>query len=157
MQFAVSATRYSLRAIAEHDGIELVDPPPPQPAPLGYDEAGRKLVEQIEAFPGDDPAAAYQRDSAAALARYMQRWATFGAHVTGADLDDVAEVLGQRPADMETALAELDTFVSDAGPQEDARLIRLFHRWLKRQDFLLHECGEGYSYVGLELQPIPSR
>jgi len=157
MQFAVAPTRFSLRAIAEHDGIELEDPQPPKAAPIGYAEAGRKLVEQLEGLPAGDKAATYQRDSAAALGRYMQRWATFGADVIASDLDDMAELLGRRPATQEEAMAELDAFVAAAGPEEDSRLIRLFHRWLMRQDFLLHECGPSYGYVGQNLQPIPPR
>lgn len=157
MQFAVSATRFSISAMAEHDGVALTDPDMPKARPLGYGEAGRKLIEQLDALPGGTPAAAYQRDSAAALARYMQRWATFGAEVTTADMDDVEQLLGQRFADADAAMAALDAFVADAEPEEDARLIQHFHRWLKRQNFLLRECGEGYRYIDFDLQPIPPR
>lgn len=157
MQFAVSATRFSISAMAEHDGIALVDPDLPRPRQIGFDEAGRKLVAQMEALPGGTPAADYQRESAAALARYLRRWATYGAEVAAADMDDVEQLLGRRFDDGDAAMAAVDAFVADAGPEEDARLTRHFHRWLKRQNFLLRDCGDSYRYIDFDLQPIPPR
>jgi aminoglycoside phosphotransferase (APT) family kinase protein len=157
MQFAVSATRFSISAMAEHDGITLVDPDLPKARQTGFDEAGRKLVAQMEALPGGTAAADYQRESAAALARYLRRWATYGAEVAAADMNDVEQLLGRRFDDGDAAMAALDAFVTDAGPQEDARLTQHFHRWLKRQNFLLRDCGESYRYIDFDLQPIPPR
>lgn len=157
MQFAVSGTRFSISAIAEHDGVVLTDPDMPQARQTGFDEAGRRLVEQMEALPSDTPAAAYQRDSAAGLARYMQRWATYGAEVTAADRTDIEELLGQRFAEIDAAMTALDAFVAAAGPADDARLTQHFHRWLKRQNFLLRDCGESYQFIDFDLQPIPPR
>lgn len=157
MQFAVSATRFSISAMAEHDGIALVDPDLPKARQTGFDEAGRKLVAQMEALPGGTPAADYQRDSAAALARYLRRWATYGAEVAAADMDDVEQLLGRRFVDGDAATVAVDAFVADAGPEEDARLTLHFHRWLKRQNFLLRDCGDGYRYIDFDLQPIPKR
>lgn len=157
MQFAVSATRFSISAIAEHDGYTLVDPDLPMARQIGFDEAGRRLVEQLDALPGGTPAADYQRGSAAALARYMRRCATYGAEVAAADMDDVETLLGQRFDDPDAAMAALDAFVADAGPEADARLAQHFHRWLKRQNFLLRDCGDSYRYIDFDLQPIPPR
>ena len=157
LQFAVSATRFSISAMAEHDSVTLIDPDPPVAQAIGYVEAGRKLIEQIDAFPGDGAGMTYQRNSAAALARYMQRWAAYGAAVVAADMDDVEQLLGHRPDNGDAAMAALDTFVANAGPADDARLIQHFHRWLKRQNFLLRGCGKGYDYIDMDLQPIPPR
>ncbi|CAM8626272.1 phosphotransferase [Sphingobium sp.] len=157
MQFAVSATRFSISAIAAHDGVALTDPDLPVPRQIGFDEAARKLVAQVEALPGGSAAADYQRDSAAALARYLRRWATYGAQVAAADMDDVEALLGQRFDDDDAAMAALDAFVAQAGPEMDSALTRHFHRWLKRQNFLLRDCGDNYRYIDFDLQPIPPR
>ncbi len=155
MHFAVATARWSITAIAAHDGLTLTDPPVPQAAPIGWEQAGRHLVRQIAGMPGGDAAADYARGSAAALALYQQRWLTYGAAVEAADRADAIALLGHTPGhDM---LADIEAFVRAAGADQDARLTQYFHDWLRRQDFLLTGCGVASYNVGLDLQPIPER
>lgn len=157
MQFSVSASRFAIRAIADHGSHPLADPATPRAMPGGFAQAGHHLVRQLEALPGGTPAEAYARDSATALARYQQRQATYGADILAADMADAEALVGRPLADWDAAQAAVEAHVAAAGPAEDARLAQHFHRWLKRQDFLLHDCGPAYAYVGFDLQPIAAR
>jgi aminoglycoside phosphotransferase (APT) family kinase protein len=157
LNFAVATSRWCVSAMAEHDGIRLDDPPEPNARPMGYCQAGAHLERQIADLPAANAAGEYDRDAAAALARYQQRWLTYGAAVLEADFDDCEELLGTRPASQADMMTQLETHVLRAGLEEDAKLIRHFHRWLRRQDFLLTSCGIASYNVGLDLQVIPKR
>jgi aminoglycoside phosphotransferase (APT) family kinase protein len=157
LNFAVATTRWSYTAMAAHMGLVLTEPHTPAARPMGFDRAGLHLVRQIEGLPASDAATLYSRDSAAALALYQQRWLTYGADILDADLSDTAALIGRRPADQADMMAQLEAFVAQVGPKEDARLIQHFHNWLRRQDFLLTGCGIASTFVGLDLQIIPER
>lgn len=157
LNFAVATTRWSYTAMAAHMGLALTEPQIPTASPMGFDQAGAHLVRQIGDLPASDAATTYSRESAAALARYQQRWLTYGADILDADLADTAALIGHRPADQVDMMAQLEAFVAQAGPDDDARLIQHFHNWLRRQDFLLTGCGIASTFVGLDLQIIPER
>lgn len=157
MQFAVATSRWCVKAMAEHAGISLTEPPEPNASPMGFEQAGIHLVRQIGNLPADDPNVAYDRDSAAALAQYQQRWLTYGASVLEADLADCEVLTGNRAKNQNDMMQVVEGFVLQAGEADDARLIQHFHNWLLRQDFLLTGCGAASSFVGLDLQVIPAR
>jgi aminoglycoside phosphotransferase (APT) family kinase protein len=157
LNFAVATSRWCITAMAEHDGIGLDDPAEPEARTMGFSQAGLHLERQIADLPATDAAGDYSRDAAAALARYQQRWLTYGAAVLEADFGDCAQLMGARPASQADMMAQLEAYVLRAGPEEDAKLIRHFHRWLRRQDFLLIGCGIASYNVGLDLQVIPER
>jgi aminoglycoside phosphotransferase (APT) family kinase protein len=157
LNFAVATARWSYTAMAAHMGLPLSEPPTPVARAMGFNQAGTHLVRQIGTLPAPDVQTAYSRDSAAALALYQQRWLTYGSDILNSDLDDTAAVIGQRPADQDDMMEKLETFVLQAGPEYDARLIQHFHNGLRRQDFLLTGCGIASAFVGLDLQIIPER
>lgn len=157
LNFAVATSRWCVTAMAAHDGVQLANPLEPEASLMGFAQAGQHLARQIAAMPGADPATAYARDSAAALAQYQQRWLTFGAHVLAADLADTEALIGTRPSGQDDMMARLEAFVLHAGAEYDARLIQHFHNWLQRQSFLLTGCGIASYNVGLDLQVIAPR
>ena len=157
MQFAVATSRWCFKAMAEHGGITLSDPPTPVATPMGFEQAGRHLVRQIRDLPAPNTNADYARESAAALAQYQLRWLTYGASVLADDLDDCQRLTGKRPNGQDDMMQHLESYVVHADAREDARLIQHFHNWLRRQDFLLTGCGAASSFVGLDLQVIPAR
>jgi aminoglycoside phosphotransferase (APT) family kinase protein len=157
MQFAVATSRWCIKAMAEHAGISLTEPPVPEANPRGFAQAGVHLIRQIGNLPASDDNVAYDRDSAAALAQYQQRWLTYGVSVVEADLDDCETLTGKRAKDQNDMMQLLEAFVQTADASDDGRLIQHFHNWLRRQDFLLTGCGAASSFVGLDLQIIPAR
>jgi aminoglycoside phosphotransferase (APT) family kinase protein len=157
LNFSVATARWSYTAMAAHMGLQLSEPREPVARIIGFGQAGVHLVRQIGTLPVLDDQTAYARDSAAALARYQQRWLTYGADILDADLDDTAVLIGQRPAHQDDMMEKLEAFVLQVGPEYDVRLIQHFHNWLRRQDFLLTGCGIASAFVGLDLQIIPER
>jgi len=157
MQFAVATSRWCVKAMAEHAGINLTEPPVPVASPMGFEQAGCHLVRQIGNLPADDANVAYDRDSAAALAQYQHRWLTYGASVLEADLADCETLTGKRAKNQNDMMQLVENFVLHAGEADDARLIQHFHNWLRRQDFLLTGCGAASSFVSRDLQIIPRR
>ncbi len=157
MHYAVWASRASIKAIAEHSGVVLAEPAEPELRPLGFSEAARHLVRHIGAMRGGTPVDDYARDAGAALALYLQHWNDFGPDVVAANLADASALVGRPLTDWDEAQAAVEAFVAAAGPQDDARLVQHFHNWLRRQDFLLRDCGQASFLVGGELQPIAAR
>jgi aminoglycoside phosphotransferase (APT) family kinase protein len=157
MQFAVATSRWCVKAMAEHAGISLTEPPLPEASPMGFEQAGIHLVRQIGNLPAGDDIVAYERDSAAALAQYQARWLTYGASVLAGDLTDCAALTGTGAADQTDMMRLVEAHVLQADESDDARLIQHFHNWLRRQDFLLTGCGTASSFVRLDLQAIPPR
>jgi hypothetical protein len=157
LNFAVATSRWCVTAMAAHDGVQLSELRTPVATAIGFDQAGHHLVRQIAGMAGPDPASAYVRDSAAALAHYQQRWLSYGADVLAADIADTETLIGTRPTGQADMMERLEAFVLQAGSDYDARLIQHFHRWLHRQSFLLTGCGIASYNVGLDLQVIPER
>jgi aminoglycoside phosphotransferase (APT) family kinase protein len=157
MNFAVATSRWCVKAMAEHAGISLAEPPAPQASPMGFERAGFHLARQIGDLPAPDEITTYLRDSATALARYQQRWLTYGSSVIAADMADCERLMGARPKDQDDMMRLLEAYVLQTDGTEDACLIQHFHTWLRRQDFLLTGCGVASTFVGLDLQKIPLR
>lgn len=157
LQFSVATSRWSISAIAQHDGVTLTDPPLPELAETGFSRAGFHLERLITGLPAETESSRYARDSAVALAHYLHRCQLFGGAVLAADLDDAATLLGHRPSGQEEMMALIDAHVRTAKPADHAALTRHFHRWLKRQSFLLQGCGTEAGMAGLDLQPIARR
>ena len=157
LNYSVGTSRWMIRAMADHMGIELVDPADPGEEPLGFSQAARHLVRHIEAFPGGTPADDYARDSAAHQAFYLGRVNDFGLSVRAADLADVAALTGRHHDTWASAQAALSEWVAKAGPESDAALLQHFHNWLQRQAFMLRGCGPAAYLPTVDLQPIRER
>ena len=157
MNYCVATSRWMIRAMADHDGVVLKDPPAPKANQLGFAQAGRHLIRHLSMMPSGTPAEDYARDSAVAQTTYMARQAEFGLDVLAANLLDIEEITGERLDTWDAALAALSRYVASADRQSDAALILLFHRWLQRQAFLLEGCGPAAFLPAKDLQPIRQR
>ena len=157
LNYSVGTSRWMIRAMADHMGIALVDPPEPTERSLGFSQASRHLVRHVEAFPDGTPAQDYARDSAAHLAFYMGRVNDFGLSVLEEDLADVAALTGTRHDDWQSAQQALSEWVADAGEEADALLLQYFHNWLQRQAFMLRGSGPAAFLPTVDLQPIRER
>src|SRR3546814_5139519 len=101
-------------------------------------------------MPDGTPVEDYARDSAAALARYMSRCNDYGQDILARDLAEASALVGHRLDDKDEAQAAVQAYVRTASPQEDGRLAQHFHNWLRRQEFLLRDCGQASFLVGVD-------
>src|SRR3546814_125452 len=64
--------------------------------------------------------------------RYLRNMAHYGLWQESADLDEATAILGERPSDVKDADRRMKAHVQQAGPEENERLIRYFHRKIMR-------------------------
>jgi len=142
--WSVCYGRCGLEVMARRVGVPL-DPPR---LPEGEGDPSRRgiatahLVDLLDParVEGEDPASrdrAYDADRMQRIAVYLERADRFGAALEADDLDDVAALLGARPATWQEGEERLERLVLEAGPERDPELIRYFHRRLLREEFLL--------------------
>ncbi len=131
----VLCSRWSLDVLGRLVGARLdpVELPPSTPSIRA--PAHRLMVRGLD--PTSDSGAAYERSRLQRVAVYLERADRYGPALDAASLDELAAVLGQRPLSRRDADAELERLVLDAPPGRDAELVRLFHRQLQREEFLL--------------------
>jgi hypothetical protein len=127
----------TLDCLAQILGAPLPDVSLPDAMPSRDAGISAALPLTIRGLVADDPVALFRRDSTAAIAEYLRMTNAHGAAVEAADLDDVGELLGERPASWETGDAALERFVLDAGPEHNIALTQLFTRRTLRQLLLL--------------------
>jgi hypothetical protein len=149
----VICSRWGLDVMARLTGADMTPPPVPPDAPTPRASAYATLVAGLspEREP-DDPGRAYHLGSLQRISQYLQQVDRHGAAFDAADRDELAAILGHRPASWEDGEAELERFVLEAGPEHDATLVRFFRRRLQREEILL---GPALGYLsGSTLPPI---
>lgn len=157
MNYMIATGRWAIRAIAEHVGVTLTEPGMPQERPLGFSRAAGHLREQIMTMPATNPPEEYTRDSAAALSLYLARWNDYGQDLVARDLADASALLGRPLDEWNAAQQVIEDHVLAAPPSEDGRIVQYFYNWLRRQEYLVRDCGAGSFLVGVDLQYIPER
>lgn len=128
--------RRTLDAIAEIVGVELDDVhdialPPPHVTPL-EDQAIDKLVLELSRLETTTDFPPWQRDVLISLPGFLRNQAHYGRWVEEEDLREAGELLGSCPSDLSEADAKLKAFVQAADVEQDATLVRLFHRRIAR-------------------------
>jgi aminoglycoside phosphotransferase (APT) family kinase protein len=131
--------RCGLEVMADMTGTELDLPSLPDGRPSRRSPAIAQLVELLDpGAAGNDGEAAYRLDRMQRTAVYLDRSDRHGPALEADDLDDVAEILGHRPATWQEADAALEALVLESGPERDAEFMRYFHRRLAREEALLY-------------------
>ena len=147
MQWCNETNLFATEAIAEYLGVELPAADVPEPRRSRGALAHEHLVRQLRAVEADDEFLRYELRSAFRLARHLQRVDEIGAAVVDADLDDLHELLGHRPASWSDGDAELERFV--LADREDGRhdetLLALFHRRNLREQMLNGPAGSAMA------------
>jgi aminoglycoside phosphotransferase (APT) family kinase protein len=145
LQWCGETDLFAVEALADEMGIELgpVDLPPVEVTPVA--KAHAHLVSSLWDLPVADEAAEYERRRAFRLARHLQRFDEIGRACVAADLDDMASLLGHRPATWQDGDAELERSVLEDGGRHDEELIRLFHRRLWRAHQLMGPAGSAMT------------
>jgi hypothetical protein len=126
--------RVPVELIARRAGVVVEPPTLPDPRPTRRSSAYGFLVEVLG---GAGRGASYEADVALRVAQYLRRADEYGAALDADDLDDVAELLGRRPADVREADAALEDLVLGASPDLDGPLARYFVRRCLREEALL--------------------
>ena len=132
-QYALTA----LEALAHVTGTEIPSVELPEPVSTRDTVVHDALAAVIRTLGADDDVARFRRDSTAVLAEYLGRVERYGPAIEAAYLDEVAAILGARPADWATADATLEAFVLSAGPEHDGALLQLFIRVSLRRLLLM--------------------
>jgi aminoglycoside phosphotransferase (APT) family kinase protein len=129
--------RLCLEVMAHVLGVELEPLELPVPEPTRATPAHGALASLLEAGQDRDPIRAFQIANARRLAVWTSRADLYGPALEAQDLDEVAALLGRRPATWSEADEALEKWVATAGPESDAALVRYFQRRFRRHEFLL--------------------
>jgi hypothetical protein len=119
--------RAAVEVIAQSLGLALEAPalPAAEPAPGGT------------VAPDPTDFETYQADARTRWAGVERRSRELGPGLEADDLDDVARILGRRPASRAEADAALEPLVMEAGPERDGELAAYFHRRSLRDETLV--------------------
>jgi aminoglycoside phosphotransferase (APT) family kinase protein len=146
MQWASETNLFALEGLAEIMGVktlDTVDVPEPRNSPVA--KAHQHLVRSLRSLDLADEYDRHQLRIAFRLARHLQRFDEIGDACTEADLDDLRDFLGHRPATWQDGDAELEAFVLADGGAHDEELLQLFHRRYLRYKMLLGPEGSAMA------------
>jgi aminoglycoside phosphotransferase (APT) family kinase protein len=138
LQWCNETNLFAVEALADLLGIELhpVDLPEPELSPAAVPAA--HLVQALRS--GD-----YEQRTLFRLARHLQRVDEIGRRCVAADLDDLAGILGHRPATWQEGDAALEAYVLADDGSSDEALVHLFHRRLWRAHQLMGPAGSAMT------------
>lgn len=134
---------HTIESIARQAGVALSTVSLPDPMPMPYHGAIAALPGMIESLPVPPGIAEHQRRCASTVAQLSHRVGTYGQAIDAADLDDIEQLLGQRPTDRAAGDQALEHAVLTAAPDRDAALIALLHRRVMRQLLLIEPMLTG--------------
>ena len=145
LQWCNETNLFAVEALADTLGIELasVELPEAEVSPVAV--ASEHLVRMLRTLPVPDEFADYSKRTAFRLARHLQRFDQIGRACAEADLDDLAGLLGRRPARWQEGDAELERFVLADDGRHDDELVHLFHRRLWRAHQLMGPAGSAMT------------
>jgi aminoglycoside phosphotransferase (APT) family kinase protein len=155
LQWCCETNLFATEALAEILGVELpaVEMPEPRDSRAGAGHA--HLVRTLRLLATDDEYLRYRLRGAFRLARHLERMDEIGDALERADLEDLHELLGARPAGWCEGEAQLERFVladADAGRHDEA-LLCLFHRRNLRAQRTLGPAGSAMARH-LPIQPF---
>lgn len=134
---------HTIESIARQAGVPLSTVSLPDPVPMTYQGAIAGLPGMIESLAVPTGIAEHQRRCASTVAQLSHRVGTYGHAVDAADLDDIEELLGERPADRAAGDQALEQAVLTAAAEQDPALIALLHRRVMRQLLLIEPLLTG--------------
>ncbi len=152
MQWCAETNIYAMEALAEILGIELETVPVPEAQKSAAAVGHTHLVDWLRHFEAPDAATQHEFRTFFRLARHLQRSSEIGAACESADLDDLEELLGVRPADWQEGDARLERFVLADDGSRDRDLVRIFYRRNFRYLMLLGPAGSAIA----RHNPIPA-
>jgi hypothetical protein len=152
LRWCVETNLYAMEGLAEILALPLEDVPALEPRSVSSAPAHAHLVDWLRRFEPTDKGTEHQVRSAFRLARHVQRASEIGAAAEAADLNDLKELLGYRPADWQAGDAALEKFVLEDSGQSDCMLAQIFHRRLMRALMTLGPEGSAMA----RHHPVPA-
>src|SRR5574340_610238 len=125
--------RLPLEVLAWHLGVELAPVAVVSDQPTRHSPAYRALVSLLTDDPRSTEQDRYRIDAAWRIAEYIRRADLMGPAFEDQDLDEMAALLGKRPANWAEGDAALEQFVQASGARHEADLVRYFHWRVLRQ------------------------
>lgn len=145
LQWCRETDLFTTEALAEVHGIDLPEIDLPEPSRSRAAVALEKLVQTLRSVDINDEYQRYEVRTAFRLARHAQRSDEIEDALNAADLDDLAALLGARPADWHDGEAALERFVLADDGTNDRALIELFHKRNLRAQALLGPAGSAMT------------
>jgi aminoglycoside phosphotransferase (APT) family kinase protein len=156
LQWCVETNRHAVEALAEFLDLGLPAVEIPRPRASSAAIAHAHQVGALRSVETEDEFLSYELRAAFRLARHLQRVDEIGAQIEAADLDDLAGLLGYRPASQSDGDAALEAFVLADNGAHDHALIQLFHVRFSRQHATLGPAGSAMTTHHL-VQPFRRR
>jgi aminoglycoside phosphotransferase (APT) family kinase protein len=147
--------RTTAEALAESMGIGLEPYEPPLAPPTRFSHLHEILLENLrgEQLPAQrDPFLNARLELALRLALHLRHAERLGPAFASAELDDLGELLGRRPASPLEGRRALDRGVREWGARREEALVRYFHRHALREEALMR--GALGLAEGRSLSPI---
>jgi hypothetical protein len=136
LQWCNETNLYVTEAVAEYLDIELPTVDEPDPRPNQVTNTHHHLVRSLRAIQTDDEFLRYNIRTLFRLAGHLDRYNDIGDALEQADLDDLEDLLGHRPADWLEGEAELERFVladAETGQYDEHHILLLHKRNLRAQ------------------------
>ncbi len=146
LQWCRETDLFATEALAEILNIDLPRIELPNIDETRARPAEEQLVRILRSVTIDDEYTAYEIRKAFRLARHVQRSDEVGAEFDERDLDDLAWLLGTRPATWQDGDAALEAFVLSDDGAHDKQLIKLFHCRSLRAQALLGPAGSAMTH-----------
>lgn len=154
--------RVTAESLAEAAGIDISRERIELPAHIPSDPVSRLfdvVMDDLKNEHAPQIQGAYQQHrmrSTTFLFEHLRTLWRVGAFLAAQDLDEMAALLGTRPASIAEGNEKLDRLVRDAGPERDEQLIRYFYRCSRRKELALGDAALSQGDMGkiAGLQPL---
>jgi aminoglycoside phosphotransferase (APT) family kinase protein len=167
LMWYIESARYAFDVMAELLHVDLDALPsvsPGSPSSGGYahllSSLRRKMSEGRDregtASTPEEEFARWQARADYRVARHLAQIDLIGDAIEEQQLDDAAELLGQRPGDLPELDAMLVDLVTGAGPDRDVELLGHLERRMQRQQMQIAPAGAAATRHN-PLQPLPDR
>jgi hypothetical protein len=147
LQWCNETNLYVTEALAEYLDIELPTVEEPEPHPNQTSNTHEHMVRSLRAIHTDDEFLRYNVRTLFRLAGHLDRYNDIGHATERADLDDLEQLLGNRPDDWLEGEAELERFVladAQVGRYDD-QLVPLLHKRNLRAQMLNGPAGSAIA------------
>ncbi len=146
LQWCAETNLFATEALADEMGIDLPSVAVPDPRVSETETGHMHLVRALRGISTDDRFLQHELRTLFRLARHLKRRDEIGETVEEADIDDLEDLLGFRPANWREGEAKLEAFVIDDGGRHDEQLVLLFHKRNLRAHMLLGPAGSAMTH-----------